>query len=138
MEEFLSKTIGADQAPNLVPLLAQFKEMQKCLTAYLPQGGGGEEPEPPGGETISSVGSTAKPARSSAPGEIVSREDVVKTLDRICDYYARHERSSPVPHVLQRAKRLAQMDFMQIAQDLSPEAVAQLKVIFGEKDEPSS
>jgi hypothetical protein len=30
------------------------------------------------------------------------------------------------------------MDFMQIAQDLSPEAVAQLRVIFGEKDESAS
>lgn len=138
LEEFLAKTIGADHAPNLVPLLAQFKEMQKCLAAYLPHGEGSAEPEAVSGGTAGPSGGAAKPSRSSAPGEIVSREDVVKTLDRICDYYARHERSSPVPHVLQRAKRLAQMDFMQIAQDLSPEAVAQLKVIFGEKDEPGS
>lgn len=134
MEEFLTQTVGAAQAPNLAPLLAQFKEMQKCLAAYLPQGEGSTEPETLSSDATGQSSSAAKATRFFAPGEIVSREDVIKTLDRICEYYARHERSSPVPHVLQRAKRLAQMDFMQIAQDLSPEAVAQLKVIFGEKD----
>ncbi len=135
IDEFLSRTIGADKSPNLAALLAQFQEMQKFLAPHLPAGADATL-ESEDSESPPSNGSA--PARSSTPGQIESREDVIRMLDRLCDYYARREPSSPVPHVLKRAKRLAQMDFMQIAQDLSPEAVAQLRVIFGEKDESAS
>jgi hypothetical protein len=37
-----------------------------------------------------------------------------------------------VPLVLKRAARLAEMDFMQIIKDMSPEAIAQIQKIIGE------
>jgi type VI secretion system protein ImpA len=39
-----------------------------------------------------------------------------------------------VPLMLKRAARLAEMDFMQIMQDLSPDAIAQIRIISGEKE----
>ncbi|MBV8377938.1 MAG: hypothetical protein JO279_13160 [Verrucomicrobia bacterium] len=56
-------------------------------------------------------------------------------MQKICQYYERTEPSSPVPLVLKRAARLAEMDFMQIIQDLSPEAVSQIRAITGEKED---
>jgi type VI secretion system protein ImpA len=135
IDEFLSKTIGTDKSPNLAALVSQFKEMQKFLAPHLPAGAAAAA-VPADSDSPQSDG--AAQARPSSPGQIETRDDVMRMLDRLCDYYARREPSSPVPHVLKRAKRLAQMDFMQIAQDLSPEAVAQLRVIFGEKDESAS
>ena len=76
----------------------------------------------------------AQPA-FSLQGEIRSREDVLNLLQRICQYYERTEPSSPVPLVLKRAARLAEMDFMQIIHDLSPEAVSQIRTITGEKED---
>jgi type VI secretion system protein ImpA len=70
----------------------------------------------------------------SLEGEIRSREDVLRLLDKICQFYARFEPSSPVPLMIKRAARLAEMDFMQIMQDLSPDAISQIRTITGEKE----
>ncbi len=40
-----------------------------------------------------------------------------------------------MPLLLKRAARLAEMDFMQIMQDLSPDAISQIRVVTGEKEE---
>jgi len=67
-------------------------------------------------------------------GSIQSRDDVIRALGLICDYYRNHEPSSPVPLILQRAERLVNKDFMEIVTDLTPDAVTQLQVITGKKE----
>ena len=37
---------------------------------------------------------------------------MIRLLDKICDYYSEHEPSSPVPVLLNRAKRVAKMSFL--------------------------
>ena len=64
-------------------------------------------------------------------GAIRSREDVIRVLDNACEYLARHEPSSPVPLLLQRAKRLMVKDFLQIIQDLAPDALSAVAKIGG-------
>jgi type VI secretion system protein ImpA len=64
-------------------------------------------------------------------GEIRSRADVVRTLDALCDYYARNEPSSPVPMLLTRAKRLVDKGFMEIMRDLAPAGVSEAELIAG-------
>ncbi|VAW53117.1 Uncharacterized protein ImpA [hydrothermal vent metagenome] len=60
-----------------------------------------------------------------------SREDVIKALDMACNYFKQNEPSSPVPLLLQRAKRLVSMDFMDIIRDLTPAGVTQAEDIGG-------
>ena len=67
-------------------------------------------------------------------GDISSRDDVVRILDKICEYFRRNEPSSPVPLLLQRAKRLVAKDFMDILKDLTPDAVAKMETIGGKQD----
>lgn len=64
-------------------------------------------------------------------GEIARREDVIMMLERICAYYARLEPSSPVPLLLQRAKRLVTMDFLEIVRDLADQGLAQVGTVAG-------
>ena len=64
-------------------------------------------------------------------GVIRSREDVIRVLDSACEYLTRHEPSSPVPLLLQRAKRLMVKDFLQIIQDLAPDALSAVSKIGG-------
>ncbi|MCY2964693.1 MAG: type VI secretion system protein TssA, partial [Planctomycetota bacterium] len=68
-------------------------------------------------------------------GEILTRDDVVKAIDKICEYYARHEPSSPLPLLLKRAKRLSTMSFMEILQDLVPDGVPQAQLFGGTTSE---
>ena len=71
----------------------------------------------------------------SLEGEVRSREDVIKLLNKICQYYDRAEPSSPVPLILKRAVRLAGMDFMEIINDLTPDSISQIRTVTGEKPE---
>jgi type VI secretion system protein ImpA len=59
-------------------------------------------------------------------------------LDKICAYYSRYEPSSPVPLLLQRAKRLVSKDFMEILQDLTPDSVSQAQKICGTVEEEAA
>jgi type VI secretion system protein ImpA len=68
-------------------------------------------------------------------GEIRSREDVVRALDKICTYYERHEPSSPLPLLLQRCKRLATMSFIEIVREMVPDGLSQVEVIAGKREE---
>lgn len=52
-------------------------------------------------------------------------------IDKICTYYERNEPSSPVPMLLQRAKRLVSKDYLDIMRDLTPDAVAQAESLGG-------
>ncbi|BBE10058.1 Uncharacterized protein MCB1EB_1897 [Mycoavidus cysteinexigens] len=62
---------------------------------------------------------------------ITTQEDVVATIDRICAYYEIREPSSPVALLLRRAQRLVGKDFIEILQDLVPDALHQAKQISG-------
>lgn len=80
--------------------------------------------------------STAAVAGNIAPqsGVIGSRSDVVRALDRVCEYYSVHEPSSPVPLLLRRAQRLVEKSFMEILEDMVPDGVSQARVVSGTPD----
>ncbi len=132
IDELLTKTVGSDRAPDLDALPRELKEIQKRLAPYLAPG---SAPESAGGELGAGEAAVAgAPAAAKAiQGEIQSREDVVRMINKMCDYYKREEPSSPVPNILKRAQRLAEMDFMQIINDLSPDSVKEIQRITGEE-----
>ena len=131
IDAYLTKTVGADKAPDLSLLEAEFKDIRKCLIPYLPAGAvpASETPE----------GAVGAASGDSAPrtisGEIQSRKDVVRALEKVCQYYTQSEPASPVPNLLRRAQRLAEMDFMQIINEMCLDGVGQVRAITGEKPE---
>jgi len=121
----------ADGIPDdLKALSTDVKEMKGLMDAQLAKRGVGTAPQEGagGGEE---QGEGSGPQGSAANGAIRNRADVQATLDRICEYYARAEPSSPIPMLLQRAKRLVNKDFMEIIRDLTPAAIAEAEVIGG-------
>ncbi len=135
IDESITKSVGAANAPDLTPLSADLASMRNRVAPYV--------------TATETDGTSATPAALSVPdserlgsrpgfsadGEIRSREEVVRLLEKICQYYDRTEPSSPVPLILKRAARLAGMDFMEIIQDLSPDAITQIRTITGQKEE---
>ncbi len=124
LEEFARDKVGVEFAPELGALSSELNKMHGKLREQLSRRG--VELEPVEGEV---GGSTAAPA--SVPGEIRSRDDAVRVLDRVSDYFRQHEPSSPVPLLLQRAKRLISKDFMEILRDLTPQGVSEAENIGG-------
>jgi type VI secretion system protein ImpA len=123
IDRVLIDKVGA-RAPELKPLVLDLSELKHVLADKIGARGGAAAV----GE--SSAAGTA-PGGAATSGEVGSREDVVRQIDRLCAYYRRHEPSSPVPLLLQRAKRLVSKDFLEIIRDLTPAGVAEAELIGG-------
>jgi type VI secretion system protein ImpA len=127
IESVITQQVGSARAVSLDLLRSSLRDIYAILQENLKR----REP------SVDAPGEAA-PAEDGTPiasgrltGEIQSRDDVVKALEKICQYYARHEPSSPLPLLLTRAKRLATKSFLEIVQDLSPDAVAQIQALGG-------
>lgn len=79
-------------------------------------------------------GSAVSGAPMAAVGAIGSREDALRALDAVTNFFRRHEPSSPVPLLIERAKRLVSKDFLEVLHEIAPEAVAQARAAGGLKD----
>lgn len=127
---FLRDRVSAGTAPDLSPLRDEVAEIAATVSKYLAErgvgaGADGQDQATGGGEAVA----------GGALGQIQSREDAVRTIDRVSEYFRKNEPSSPVPLLLQRAKRLVAKDFMEILQDLAPDGLAQAQVIKGEQEQ---
>ena len=71
----------------------------------------------------------------AAGGRIENSQDVVRRLDELCEYYAKNEPSSPIPLLLERAKRLVDKSFLDLLNDLAPGGVSELQVVSGRTDD---
>jgi len=84
------------------------------------------------------VGTAAQPLVGSAPSHGVSimgsRDDVIKAIDLICEYYQQHEPSSPVPLLLIRARKLVKKDFRDILSELRLGSSGDIEHLFGRAD----
>ena len=77
------------------------------------------------------VSEQPRPTGASFTGGIFSRDDVLRAIDGITAYYAKHEPTSPIPMLLGRCKRLVTMDFIDIVRELVPDAMAQIEALQG-------
>lgn len=145
IESVLMTHVGATRAIDLDPLTRLLRHAAAFLgervtdpaaqaeqTASAGAAVDGAQPQAAGGPQAI-PGAAAAPARP--PGEISSREDVQRALDRICKYYETYEPGSPVPMLLKRARRLVDKSFMEILEDLAPDGLAQARHIGGVQNE---
>lgn len=85
----------------------------------------------PGGGAIAGGWSGGPAIGGGVPGGINSQQDVKNTIDRLIAYYNRAEPSSPVPILLERAKRLVGADFVTIIKDMAPDGKDNVYLIGG-------
>jgi len=128
---FNEKLANAD-TPQLEPLAADLKKVIKIYDEYLVQRGASVSEEDTGkdGEEGDSMDQSSGKVNAIS-GEVNSQADVLKVLEKVCQYYEKNEPSSPVPLVLNRAKKLVTMDFMEIMNDMSPDTVHSIKSLAG-------
>jgi len=124
------KTNGYEQ-PGTDHTEETLREIQRALKDHAPEGtvdGTEEEAADAGAEA------GAAPA-AAPPGTINSHADVVKAIDRICDFYSKNEPSSPIPVLLRRAQRLVSKDFYQILSDVAPGGISEFENLRGQVSE---
>lgn len=132
VEQSLERHVGNANALNLNPLKRMLRRMTDTLVPHAPP----EEAAPEQDAVLETApaanGGAGTAPRTPAPAhELNTQADVVRMIDRILAYYKRAEPSSPVPLLLERAKRLATMDFLEVIQNLAPDSLAQLNAIRG-------
>lgn len=140
LEQFLTEKVGTSHAIDFEPLTGLLGSMAKYLNQRLADRGLGEElaagdPADGGGATAAAAAMAAATAAAGNGagrlGEITGRDDVIRLLDRICAYYARCEPASPVPLLLERAKRLVPLGFAEIVRALAPDAMPSIEALRG-------
>ena len=133
METFVGTRVGAANGPSFSKLSGLVAQAHKILAVRLDRRGVTTTPAA-GGLPGDVATDQPESLASAAPlGAIASREDVVRLLDRVCEYYERNEPSSPVPLLLRRCKRLVSATFMDIVRDVAPDAVHQVETLRGQE-----
>lgn len=80
----------------------------------------------------------AAPSPRIGHGPAGSRAEVLQQLDRLCAYYDTHEPTSPVPMLLRRARRLANMSFFELVRELAPGGSVEIETLRGPEQESQS
>lgn len=72
---------------------------------------------------------------AAALTEVNTRAEAMRLLDLVSQYYQRNEPSSPLPFLLDRARRLADKNFLDILRDMAPDGLQQAQNVVGSSDE---
>lgn len=125
-------------ATNFQPTYEALAEMKRAVASF------GASPveveaEPDVESETSSGGSSGGGGGPRIAGRVDSREDVLKALDAIGDYYRRKEPASPVPLVLQRAREWVTLDFLAVLEDIAPGSLDEArKVLMSQRGKEGS
>jgi type VI secretion system protein ImpA len=119
----LTRAGGSAMVPELDAVAQTLGRMQEVLAPHVI-----DVPE----SAPIEAGSTAAPVANGADvGSVSSRQDVMRVLDAVMTYYVRSEPSSVVPIVVERAKRLVSMSFLDALADVAPDVVDPVKQALG-------
>ncbi len=127
-----------EKIPGQGPDLGAVQKLLHRAVTRLAQetGGSVEATEDLPEEDVEVAINASKAASVAAPmGTINSPRDVAAALDKILAYYATYEPSSPLPIILNRAKRLVGADFMTIIKDIAPGGIDTVKMVGGLTEE---
>lgn len=138
LENVVTNYVGISDAPSFADLRLFLKECKAFLLTSLEKKGDGADINqelvtashaPLEGDVVTSSSTTTK----SALGVINNNQDVIKTLNQVCDYYRKNEPSSPVPLFIERAIRMVGKNFMDALKEIAPTGVDEAKIILGKQ-----
>jgi type VI secretion system protein ImpA len=125
LQTLLNEKVGSDQSTDLKPVRNLLNAVAKVAAAA--SGISESAAEAEGGAGNGSGGAAA----TMVLGELRSREDAVRALDRVCEYLERNEPTNPAPLFIRRAQRLMTMNFVDIIRDMVPDSMTQVETLTG-------
>lgn len=131
IEKQVSEQVGSASGVDLSALKQPLRLALQVLGQHAPQTSESPVDEPAEAPASEAGNAPVAPAATRISGEINSREDVLRSLDRLLAYYSRHEPSSPLPVLLNRAKNLVNADFAAIVRNLIPDGMSQFENLRG-------
>jgi type VI secretion system protein ImpA len=127
---FLGEKVGYDHTPDVKPLTDLLKPVAQLFDSVL---GTGAEPAATTGEEeqVENAWMPREPSPAGLTGEIRSREDAVRMLEKVCEFMERTEPANPAPLFIRRAQRLMTKSFVEIIQELAPDSLDQIQRLTG-------
>jgi type VI secretion system protein ImpA len=132
------ESVFSDKTPGYGPDLDDLRRMLGQLARAVGDHVSDAEPvdlEAEAEEAPSAPRRSGGGAGAGMPGSIETAQDARAALDKVIGYFTRFEPSSPVPIILERAKRLVGADFMTIMKDMAPAGLDSVKMIGGIGDD---
>ncbi len=124
----MSERAGPEAVPTFEGLSGHLTRIDRVLRGQLNRRQGGTA------EPASLDAGTAPTPHSNVQAEagtIASRQDAVRALDAVAEFFRRNEPSSPIPLLVDRAKRLVSKDFLEVLADVAPDALGQARAAGG-------
>ncbi len=142
---------GFGTGPDFNDVVKLLRDMGRDLDRYSPAPGDRPEaalesssapeaaaPEGAAPAATSSAGAHGSPAagpvRALSLSAISSREEALHLLGLVQTYYERYEPASPLALLMDRARRLADMSFLDILRDIAPDALGQAQMVTGTRE----
>lgn len=123
----LTANADGDTGTNFQPTYEAIETMRRALGPFAGIEPGAADEAGDGGQ-----GQAQSDASGGGPriaGRVDSREDVIRALDAVADYYARREPGSPVPVALRRVRAWVTMDFMAVMEDIVPNGINEARTV---------
>jgi len=120
-QEIMRTRADDGSIPQFDALIGQLARIQKVLDVRT------DESVADDGRATSPTSDALAPTTAAGAGSIRSRHDAVRALEAVAEYFRRHEPSSPVPLIVERAKRVVAMDFLAVLAELAPDALEQAR-----------
>ncbi len=132
LDSLLSDKLGSGGSLDFGPLTAVLRSLRQVCDRVLGVAAEGSDADG-AGDTDGTAATAAGNGNKGAPitGDIRSRDDALRMLDKVCDYLEKHEPTNPAPLLIRRGKRLMTMSFVDIIRDLVPDSIAQVESIAG-------
>lgn len=137
---------GSGTSPDFSELTKLLRQIAQAVQRYMPQTMPAEadtaaavaeaEVDTAPGVPAVAAAVAQRPAAITAAAltEITTRADALRLLDLVTHYYQRFEPSSPLPLLIERARGLADKNFLDIVRDLAPDGLGQAQVVVGNRD----
>ena len=129
----LTANADGDTGANFQPTYDLITQMKKAVQSFTSTPAAGEDEAQPAAVARSDAGAGAGPRIG---GRVESREDVIKAMDAIADYYRRREPTSPVPAALQRVREWVSLDFLALLEDIAPNSLDEAKRVLVSQRKP--
>jgi type VI secretion system protein ImpA len=130
METAVSLRSGTQAAPDFTTLAVPLARTLKRVSDHLATRPDAAAEATPGATTAGG----AEAAAVVAVGTVRNRQDATRALDAVAAFFRTNEPSSPIPLLIERAKRLVAKDFLEVLAELAPEALGPAKAASGVRD----
>ena len=131
LQALLVERTGRADAVDLAPLRSIGRVLQRACSLA---SGAPEEVDSTGDAgNDETQGAASSPRSAAARGEIQNRQDAVQMLDRVIRYLEQAEPGNPAPLLIERAKKLIGVSFLEIMANLAPNAMDTIENVTGKR-----